>query len=160
MGFEGSELIRYFSERGICLHRSSLKEFVDKFLDEEGEIEIAKKFTITALEPEFQNFFETFIVGISKKKNNFNKLIKISIKDLGFSISMSPDCLQTVQNMYNGSIETISASNLDSDIHQVLVERMGWMNFEKEEIPSSDFVYNLKLENGTCFPANNIFCNF
>lgn len=154
----GEDYIRYFSEGGLVLHRTPISILVDKYIQGEGKVKIDNKFSIVGYEPEFNTFFETKIVEVEKSKNLEN-LIKMNVKDIGLCVSINKGCLQTVKNMYNGTIETLAVTELDTSIHQLLVERAGWFDFTMEEVDGPEFVYNIGLDNGSMFPVNNIFVN-
>lgn len=159
--FSGPEDIEVLDANSNELVHFTLKEFVEKNLPN-GSIDavakkIVKRYFIMMPDIETGEAEYVAITGVLRKRNQFNKLIKISVKDS--LIKVTPDHLVKVMDKVTESFKEIPASLLDSAKHLIPVynsKTLGMAAFTAEEEYSTDFVYDIELESGHYFAANNI----
>lgn len=157
--FKGDEIIKVY-DHGKKVN-TTLEDFTKLFNDnDEFEHKLNKGYQIDSLNPETMSIEKTNITGILKKKNNFNKLVRIKVDNE--MISVTPDHEFLAKNKKTNIIEEITAEELKSNFKMYMLPSL----FNKMEFKNIDdvceeeytgYVYDIELKDNHYFAANNIF---
>lgn len=116
--FKGDEIIEYTNKETNISEISDMKTFVEMFSNKDSfETNIPENYSIKVWNFDSYEFEDVEIVGVLKRKNLHEKLIKITVN--GKTIHVTPDHIFKVKEKDSGDIIEIAASKIKKDKHLI-----------------------------------------
>lgn len=156
--FRGDENIEVFNNKTGIKEIMDLKSFISLFSNDNCEKKINKEYSILSVNPSTRKKEKTNITGILKKKNEYNKLLKITVDNK--SIHVTPDHIFMVKNKKTGEIKEITANEISENKEKYLIPTIQNIEFKEiqniEVLEYNDIVYDIELEKNHYFATNGI----